>query len=229
MKKYAFAAPVLLISLILMAMMPSCKTTQITQEPIIVTPFSRQIINSYKLTTGQVSSLQLFNGPDTVPIVLKRRWYNETSSIVDGQFIYSKTEHRDSVIIQPFTKGKVLEYDSITKLLFVSFGNDSAYLVFGPASDKEGNYILYSLSGTNSSNKTYYGENKYTITSGAKGTSRLFFIFNNEKKPDYRGRIKPGAGAVQQNSQPPIDQGTSNKPPIPVDTNSVKQPDPNDY
>lgn len=194
----------------------------------MVTPFSQNIITGYGLTAGQVSSLQFFNGPDTVPIVLKRRWFDETKSIVDGQFIYSKTEHRDSVIIQPFTKGKVLEYDSTSRLLKITFGNDSAYLVFGPAGDKEGNYILYSLSGTNPL-KTDYGLKRYTITSGTKGSSRLFFIFNNEKKPDYNGRVEPGAIAAQKdvNLQPPIEQ-----PPVqqPADTNSAQQQfGPNNY
>ncbi|HPS21596.1 MAG TPA: hypothetical protein PLO44_02205 [Candidatus Paceibacterota bacterium] len=209
-----------------MAFLSSCKTGQL-QQPIILTQFSQKLIDDYALTNDQILSLQFFNGPDTIPITLKRRWYDETKSIIDGQLIYSKTEHRDSIIIQPFTKGRGLEYDSIVHLLKISFGADSAYVVFGPADNKEGNFILYSLKGTNPP-KTNYGSIRYTITSGAYGASKLFIVFNNEKKPDFKGRVEPGAN--QQNyNQPVDDQRTTNKPSVPVDTNSVKQPGPNDY
>jgi hypothetical protein len=234
MKKLRFAAPVLLISMILMALvlLPSCKTTQVTTTPVKktdtisgLTLLTIEKMNEHQLTMDDLKQITLLIGPYENVTTLRRREVHHIDKIVNGVVLRTDSVKFDSVVIKPMTHGKIIT-DGIyrngdTLFLSISFesGKDSSlFLTFKSSvnGDSKNGFILCTHTNSKGELRTYYGKKSYKVAT-TKTAPRLYFILDTKNKPDVNVRVASGRNIFgQSNQNPPVQQQTppNQNPPV---------------
>jgi hypothetical protein len=225
MKKFILVAPVLLISFILMAVMPSCKTTQVTSIPVKkadtiqgLTLLTVEKMNEYQLTVDDLKKITLLIGPYENTTILRRKEVRHIDSISNGIVQRMDSVKLDSIVIKPMTHGKVVQIRRTSDTLFLSVsfeaGKDSLFLTFKSlinSNTKEG-FILCSFYNKKGELRTYYGKKSYRLT--AKEPPKLYFILNTKTGRNPNIRVATGRTDQKQQQNPPVqktpDQSNSN-------------------
>lgn len=156
------------------------------KAPIALTMFSDSVIIKYDLSAEDLMNLQYWNGSNGQEIVLKKTSILKEDTVIDGRLKTIDITTENFIKIKPFTKAKLIDFDK--GIMYLTFEeNDSNFLVFGP--NKKGEYILYTLKG---SNYVMYGDQTFQVMSGGNGAAKLFFNFEQIKRVETNEKIIPG-------------------------------------
>lgn len=172
-------------------LMASCvmpkKITQTKNQPMNekLVPLTETLIKEYKITPSMLKKIQYWSGEDS--IFLEKQTVSKGATVgPGGKILVKNSEVTDRIVIPPYTPGVSLGIDSSHRLN-ISFASDNSFLVFGPSSDSEGTYVIFTLKGGNDVN---YGKGgRYTLASGIG----IKLLVNPEEIKDYDSqRIEQG-------------------------------------
>ncbi len=141
-------------------------------------PFTNAARKQYRLTDGQVKSLQYFVSSD---IVLERaeKQKNQKGTSDDGTLVISQESAMEQILIGPKTMGVCVKTYSDGKLA-ISFETDDKYLLFGDPNNI-GRYSLYATDWKNGKGKVNYGEKPFYALPPS-GSAYLLFRIKKIKK-----------------------------------------------
>lgn len=147
------------------------------------TVFTESLKKEYRWSDRELTSLQFYVSQ---PIVLYKVVRDGESNIVDGKVVVRDGEKIDQIVIKKGTPG-ILVYNPRYDRFGVSFestGQDK-YLMFGPAADRNGAYMLLAKEWKDGYGLVTYGDEVYRTNSGSAFAS-LLIQMDKLNKTSYR-------------------------------------------
>jgi len=168
-----------ILSIALITLLSSCSSKYV---------LSSRVIEEYKLTFEDLSTIQLYNSHDIVLTSYDEVTSNKTTSKGSLNVVYGKEV--DQVIIKAGTKGKIVKDLGEGKFAVSFEPDDSKQLVFGRGT-KFDVYHLQAIEWKNGRGMVKYGEKIFYTHSGADECS-LRFKLKRRYKENKEMRVAKG-------------------------------------